>query len=73
MKETGCETDEEKRQDLSERTLDGILEGKIGDGSDGDTLRSDEMTRYRRTTARANFLAQDRVDIAFASKEQLGE
>ena len=32
-------------------------------------LSADEVTRYRRIAARANFLAQDRMDIAYAAKE----
>ena len=49
------------------------MSGKLGDnidnGSYGNPLRADEITRYRRIAARANFLAQDRMDIAFATKE----
>ena len=32
-------------------------------------MSADEVTRYRRIASRANFLAQDRMDIAFARKE----
>ena len=49
------------------------MSGKLGDnidnGSNGNTSSADEITRYRRIAARANFLAQDRMDIAFATKE----
>ena len=68
-KEPGRETEEERRQYLCERRLSGKLGDKIDDGNNGNTLSADEMTRYRRTAARANFLAQDRVDIAFATKK----
>ena len=67
-KETGRETEEEKRQYLNERKLSGKL-GCSLDNDDGDTLSSHEVTRYKRIAARANFLAQDRVDITFATKE----
>ena len=68
VKGIGCETEEEKRQDLNERRLSGKLGCKL-DNDDGDTLSSHEVTRYRRIAARANFLAQDRVDITFDTKE----
>ena len=42
---------------------------KIDDDNNGDTLNADEVTRYRTIAARANFLAQDRMDIALATKE----
>ena len=38
------------------------------DDKDG-ALSAFETTRYRRIAARANFLAQDRMDIASATKE----
>ena len=40
---------------------------KIDNGSNGNTLSADEMTRYRRIVSRANFLVQDRMDVAFAT------
>ena len=63
-KETGRETEEEKRHYLNDRRLSGKVGCKLDD-DDGDTLSSDEVTRYSRIAARANFLAQDRTDIAF--------
>ena len=55
---------------MNERRLSGKLEGKFDDDDDsGHTLSADEVTRCRRTAARLNFLAQDRMDIAFATKE----
>ena len=54
---------------MNERKLSGKLGGKIDDDDNGDTLSADEVTRYRRIAARANFSAQDRMDIAFATKE----
>ena len=36
---------------------------------DGDTLSSDDVTRYRRIAARSHFLAQDRMDTAFPTEE----
>ena len=68
-KETGRETEEEKRQDLDERRLSGQLGCKL-DNDNNDTLSSDEVTRFRRIAARANFQAQDRVDIAFSTEER---
>ena len=56
-----------KRQDLNERRSCGELGCKLN-GEDGDASSPDEVTRYRRIAASANFLAQDRMDIAFASK-----
>ena len=66
--ERETEEEEEKRQDLSERRLSSKLGGKPDDDS-GDTLSADEVTRCRRIAARADLLAQDRMDIAFATKE----
>ena len=47
--------------------------GKLGSKPDNDdkedALSAGEVTRYKRIAARANFLAQDRMDIAYASKE----
>ena len=50
---------------MDERILSGTLGCKLDD-DDGDTLSSDEVTRHRRS--RANFLAQYRMDVAFATK-----
>ena len=58
-KETGRETEEVKRQDVNERRLSG-MGGKMDEGDNGDTLSA---------AVRANFLAQDIMDIAFATKE----
>ena len=49
--------------------MSGKLGGKIDDDDNGDTLSADEVTRCRRTAARATFLAQGRLDIACATKE----
>ena len=68
-KDTGREAEEVKRQDLNERRLSGKLESKSDDDDNSDTLSADEVTRYRRIAARAKFFAQDRMDIAFATKE----
>ena len=46
-KETGRETQEEKRHDLNERRLSGKLGRKLDDDEKGDTLSADEGTRYR--------------------------
>ena len=54
---------------MNERRLSGKLRDKIDDDNNGDTLSAEEVTRYRRIAARANFLEQDRMDIAFATKE----
>ena len=54
---------------MNERRLSGNLGGKIDDDDDGDALSADEVTRYRRIAARLNFLAQDRINIVFATKE----
>ena len=54
---------------MNERRLSGKLGGKIDNGSNGNTLSADEMTRYRRIAARVNFLAHDKMDVAFATKE----
>ena len=55
-------------EELHERRLSGQLRGKTDDDN-GETLCADEVTRYRRIVARANFLALDRIYIAFATKE----
>ena len=68
-KETERETEDEKRQDLNERRLSGKLGSKADDDDRNNALSADEVTRYRRIAARANFLAQDRMDIAYATKE----
>ena len=66
--ETGRESEEEKRRDLSGRRLSGKLGDKIDGDNDGDMLSPGEVTRYRRIPAGANLLAQDRMDIVFAAK-----
>ena len=44
--------------------------GMRGEGEEDDMeLSSEEVTRFRALTARANYLAQDRSDIQFAVKE----
>ena len=61
-KETERETEEEKRQDLKERRVSGKLGSKMNDDDKDAALSADAVTRYRRIAARANFLAQDRMD-----------
>ena len=61
-KETERETEEEKRQDLKERRVSGKLGSKMNDDDKDEARSADEVTRYRRIAARANFLAQDRMD-----------
>ena len=68
-KETGRETEEERRQDLNGLRLSGKLGSKTDNDDKEDALSADEVTRYRRVAARANFLAQDRMDISYATKE----
>ena len=63
------ETEEEKRQDLNGRKLSGKLGSKTDDDDRNDALSVDEVTRCRRIAARANFLAQDSMDIAYGTKE----
>ena len=41
----------------------------MNDDDINEPLSADEVTRYKRTAVRANFLAQDRMDIAHATKE----
>ena len=41
----------------------------MNDDDKDEALSADEVTRYRRIAARANFLAQDMMDIAYATKE----
>ena len=69
MKETGREKDEVNGQDLNGCRWSGKLGGKSDDDDNGDTLSADEATTYWRIAARANFVAQDRMDIAYATKE----
>ena len=45
------------------------IERKAGKQGGNHALSADEVTRYRRIAARANFLAPDRMDIAYATKE----
>ena len=41
-----------------------------GDEAQGsEELQGEEATRFRAVAARANYLAQDRLDIAYAAKE----
>ena len=40
--------------------MSGKLESKMNDDDKDEALIADEVTRYRRIAARANFLAQDR-------------
>ena len=48
-----------------------MLGSKMND-DDQDEASADEVTRYRRSAVRANFLAQDRMmDIAYATKEAM--
>ena len=68
-KETGRELEEQRRQDFNGRRLSGKLGSKTDNVDKEDALSEDEVTRYRRIAAWANFLAQDRMDIAYAAKE----
>ena len=61
-KETERETEEEKRQYLKERSVSGKLGSKMNDDDKDEALSADAATRYGRIAARANFLAQDRMD-----------
>ena len=65
----GKETEEEKRQGLQKRRLSAKLGSKMNDDENDEALSAEEMTRFRRIAARANFLAQDKMDIAYATKE----
>ena len=68
-KETGREMEEERRRDWNRRRLSAKLGSKTDDVDKEDALSEDEVTRYKRVAARANFLAQDRMDVAYAAKE----
>ena len=65
----GREAEEEKRQVLNERKLNAMLGGKSNDDNNDDTWNAEEVTRCWRIAARVNFMAHDRIDIAFATKE----
>ena len=65
----GREAEEEKRQVLNERKLNAMLGGKSNDDNNDDTWNAEEVTRCGRIAARVIFLAHDRIDIAFATKE----
>ena len=41
----------------------------MNDDDKDEVLSADEVTRYRRIAPRTNFCAQDRLDIAYATKE----
>ena len=41
----------------------------MNDDDNDEALSAHDVTRYKRIAARANFLAQDRMDIAYATKE----
>ena len=62
------ETLDEKSCDLSERMLKGQIVDKIEDEDEG-KLKPEEITRLRKLSARATFLAQERIDKGFATKE----
>ena len=61
-KDTGRETEEEIRHDLSKSRLSGNLGCRPND-DDGDALSPDDVTRYRRTIAGSHFLAQENNSI----------
>ena len=67
-KEDNAETDGEKGKDIRERKARGEL-GKRREVDAARILDSQESTRYRAIAARANYLAIDRGDIMFATKE----
>ena len=43
---------------------------QVSDGDDEDELPPRQTTTYRAAIARASYLAQDRSDIAYATKER---
>ena len=69
-KETGRETEGGEETRFERAQIEWQNGCKLDDDDDnGDTLSADEVTRYRRIATRANFVAHDRMDIAFATKE----
>ena len=60
---------EQRNSRPSRHCRGGKLGSKSDDDDNGDRLSADEVTRYKRIAARANFFAQDRMDISFATKE----
>ena len=43
--------------------------GVKGDEVEGELMSKSEASRFRRAAAKINYLSQDRLDLAFASKE----
>ena len=68
VREGSLETEEEKRNDIQVKKKRGMLTKKISEEG-SPKLNPTDSTRFRAIAARANYLAIDRGDIMFATKE----
>ena len=68
VREKAGEKDAEKEEDIQRRKQKGKLGAKTAE-AEGEILEGPAVSKYRGMAARANYLAQDRPDLAYAAKE----